>query len=565
MTDIIFQPLGSPVSDGQGVDAIADIDPRLTRTNYFDGRLLTAEDLTRDQIYLDQRLREVGRVLGSGILSGLALELDPFTGRLRLAPGRALTSAGRVLELNRRLTADLNDRALISRLNDGLYRRFNRALYAVVLRYAEVGTDIAEVFPSDLSAKRGFQYDLISEAVQLGLVPLPMPLPQQSHLQIRARLMREFYGSEQVHGLVPEDAVALGLLAIADDRPRWLDPELLRHPVRNEPQAGALQMDLARQYHGLLADVLDARRSGSLNGDFAARDYFTLIPPAGALPKEAVDPVSGRQGFFPENYNVWIAPVRRSDAALVRQESMGLPAIDLSLKEPVDIVVLAPLANETYGHFAGRLEQEPGQVSRRLPQLDLLRLKLYPVRPVHALDLDADVWQAIWDRTPEEELFYLRRPTRAAETAVSGIVLALGSALPQAPEPVESPADQGGLLEDEESVLLRRVNFAMLARQRSPADQEGQDALDDLTAEFGQQANAVTSGLQILLLIEPRYDPLVWQTLLALARSDALAPFATGLTEAAADSTATGAKVAAIGNTLGLDAGLLNRWTDLDP
>jgi len=565
MTDIIFQPLGSPVSDGKGVDAIADIDPRLTRTNYFDGRLLTAEDLTRDQIYLDQRLREVGRVLGSGIMSGLALSLDPFTGRLHLQPGRALTSAGRVLELHRELTADLNDRGLISRLNDGLYRRFNRALYAVVLRYTEVGTDIAEVFPTDLGAKRGFQYDLITESVQLGLVPLPIPLAQQSQLQIRARLMREFFGSDQVHGLVPEDAVALGLLAIADDRPRWLDAELLRYPVRNEPKAGDLQMDLARQYHRLLADVLDARRSGSLNGDFAARDYFTLIPPAGALPKEAVDPVGGRQGFFPENYNVWIAPVRRSDAALVRQESMGLPAIDLSLKEPVDIAVLAPLTNEEYGHFAARLTHESAQASRRLPQLDLLRLKLYPVRPVHALDLDADVWQAIWDRTTEEELFYLRRPARAAETAISSIVLALGSELPEAPEPVETPADQGGLLEDEESVLLRRINFAMLALQRPPVDQEGQEALVDLTAEFGQQAVAVTSGLQILLSIEPRYDPLVWQTLLALARNDALAPFAADLTAAAAEPTATGAKVAAIGNTLGLAAGLLNRWPDLDP
>lgn len=156
MSDIIFQPLGKPVPSGKDLDKdkLADIDPRLTRTHYFDGRLLTAEDLTRDQIYLDQRLRELGRVLGSGIISGLRLDFDRFKGELTLEPGLAMTPAGRVLELSRMLTVDLRDSALISTLNEGNYSRLSRGLYAVVLRYIDVGTDIAEVFPKDLGADR---------------------------------------------------------------------------------------------------------------------------------------------------------------------------------------------------------------------------------------------------------------------------------------------------------------------------------------------------------------------------------------------------------------------------
>ena len=127
MSDILFHPLGTPVASGEGLDHIADIDPRLTRTHYFDGRLLTAEDLTRDQLYLDQRLRELGRVLGSGIMSGMELSLDRFTGLLTLQPGQALTPAGRVLELGSPLQVNLGDRAVIAGLNDGNYRRFNRA------------------------------------------------------------------------------------------------------------------------------------------------------------------------------------------------------------------------------------------------------------------------------------------------------------------------------------------------------------------------------------------------------------------------------------------------------
>jgi hypothetical protein len=195
----------------------------------------------------------------------------------------------------------------------------------------------------------------------------------------------------------------------------------------------------------------------------------------------------------------------------------------------------------------------------------LLRLKLYPVRPVHTLDLDADVWQAIWDRTAEDSLFYLRRPTRAAETSISSIVLALGTSLPEPAEPGDSPADGGGLLEDEDRVLLRRINFDRLAQQRPPVDDEGQEAVSFLTAEFGNDATAVTDSLQILLRIEPRYDALIWQTLLALGRNEALTAFAADLLAAADDVITTGEKVAAIGNNYGLEPALLNRWPELDP
>jgi len=147
MSNVLFQPLGNPVAAGEGLEHIADIDPRLTRTHYFDGRLLTAEDLTRDQIYLDQRLRELGRVLGSGVISGLELSFDRYAGLLTLQPGQALTSAGRVLELGDQLVVNLGDRALISELNNGQYRRFNRALYAVVLSYVDVGTAWAPTSP----------------------------------------------------------------------------------------------------------------------------------------------------------------------------------------------------------------------------------------------------------------------------------------------------------------------------------------------------------------------------------------------------------------------------------
>jgi len=544
---------------------VADIDPRLTRTHYFDGRLLTADDLNRDQLYLDRRLREVGQALGQGILRGLDLAFNSLTGLLTLSPGIGISAAGRVLQLGRDLTIDLGDRALISSLNDGRNQRLERGLYAVVLRYTEIGTDIAEVFPTDLGDKRTFQYDVISEAVQLGLVSLVQPLGQQNELQIRANLIRQYLGDPTGGGAVPEDAVALGVLAISNDRPQWLDTRLLRQPLRDIPQPGQLQEDLARHYEALFNDVISYRRSGSLGDDFAASEYFRLLPPVGPLPKATIDPVNGRQGFFPENYRVWIAPVRRSDLELIQKESMVLPPIDLTLKEPCDVIVLAPLSNADYGQFALRLERDFDPETRRLPKLDLLQLRLYPRRPVHELDTDATTWQAIWDIVTPEDLLYIRRPLRAAETSISGIVLALGTEMPPPEEePAPTPSDGDALLQDEDSVFLSRVNFNRLAVTRPAPEDEGKAAIASLTQGFGDDAPAVQTSLDILLRIPQRYDAVTWQTLLALARAEVLPEFLQRLTAGQQAGTPTGQVVSQAGGEFGLDQQLLQRWMQLD-
>lgn len=320
-TQIPFRPTGSRVVSRKGLERVADVDPRLTRSHYFDNRLLTAEDLNRDQIYLDERLREVGRVLGYGVVRGLDAQFDTDNGYISVQPGMAVSSAGRVLELNQSLTLDLNDRAKLSELNRGHHRRLNRALYALVIKYAEMGTDIAEVFPRDFSHHsdntKTAQFDVMSEGVQLAMIRIGAPSVQQHPLQVRAHLMQQLYANSSASGSIPEDAVALGVLAIHNDRPQWFDSQLLRQPMRPSEQEGDQQADLYRRYQDLYNDVIDQRSSGSLSTDFAAADYFRWMPPVGSLPKASIDPVNGRQNFFPENYKVSIAPVRKSELDLL--------------------------------------------------------------------------------------------------------------------------------------------------------------------------------------------------------------------------------------------------------
>ncbi|MCD9460620.1 hypothetical protein [Marinibactrum halimedae] len=566
----------------------------MTRTHYFDGRLLTAEDLERDQRYLDERLREVGKVLGHGILRGLDVQYDRFTGLLTVEAGLGVTPAGRVLQLSSRLLVDLGDRALISQLNHGRYRKFNRALFAIVLKYVEVATDVAEVFPTDLAAKRGADYALITESVQLGLVELPTTLNQQDPLHMRSQLIRTYLGAAKDtsddgrdSGYLPEeDGVTLGVIAIANDSPQWLDSQLLRHPLRDTLRPGDVQADLSRYYESLFAEVLTRRQSGSLDNNFTARDYFDLLPPVGSLPVDAIDPVSGVQRFFPEHFDVHIAPIREAELPLIQAESMALPNIDLAKKDDADIVVLVPMSNADFGHYAGQLERDklhpgpfnPGHPlhSRRLPQLDLLRLKLYPTRPVHRIDTDATVWQAIWDQLTANTLVYARRPVRIAETSVSGIVLAQGftppapvtppiNDTPPTPTPGDGGNNDGGnnVIEDEDTVFLRMMNFKHLAEMRPPSSSESDTAFEQLLDNFGNDARIVRQSAAILLKVERYYDPVIWQTLRLAAETDGLQAVIEAFQDLEPDITATGRTIVNMADDLRLPRALTEEWETL--
>ncbi|MDL0433535.1 hypothetical protein QPM17_20530 [Marinobacter sp. TBZ242] len=566
MSDILFQPLGDPIAGGDNLEKLADIDPRMTRTHYFDGRLLTAEDLERDQIYLDQRLREVGKALGSGIIDGLELSFSTDPYRLIVEPGKAMTPAGRVLHLGTRMTVNPGDKALISQLNDGRYRHFNRGLYAVVLRYVDVPTDIAEVFPTDLKDRRGSDYALVTESVQLGLVPLPVALPALDVLRLRARLMAELLDSRLASSVVPEDSVALGVLAIAQDTPQWVDNELLRHPIRPVSDHDDLQEDLHRQYQSLLDDIIGHRAAGGLDQPFAAADYFPVIPPVGGLPKISVDPEKGFQSYFPASFDIAIAPIRQADLELVRRESMGLPAIDLNRDRDISIMVLAPLSDRDYGTLSKQLVADNPQNERDFLYPDPLALRLYRKSPSHSLDTDASVWGEIWKRIESDRLVYVRRPVRAAETGISSIILAKGSSVPDSqPDDdvdTDTPPEVATGIEDEHTIFLRMVNVQSLAKIRPAASQEGEESIAALTENLPREPRAIRAVLDTLLRVERHYDAVIWQTLEQAQQQDNLLRLRDLLMEAEPDIRSTARHVIRAGTDLGLAESLLQQWKE---
>jgi hypothetical protein len=234
--------------------------------------------------------------------------------------------------------------------------------------------------------------------------------------------------------------VALGVLAIDQNIGQWLDRGLLYRPVGIQQHVDGFQQLLAAHYEEMLGDLLNARNWSSLNGAISASQYFQWLPPVGSVPKQAVNPQSGVQSYFPESFNVSMVPVRQEDLPVLEQEAMLLQVIDLRQDKDLDIVILAPLSDEDFNFYARRLETPTAQVSedtfslsaRLLPGLMPLSLSNRPIRRIALDSQSPNYWKQVWDRVAEGQLRYLRRPARIAENHVSTVVLARGFKLPDA-------------------------------------------------------------------------------------------------------------------------------------
>ncbi|HGX92448.1 MAG TPA: hypothetical protein ENK35_03945 [Candidatus Tenderia sp.] len=546
---------------------VSDINTRLTRTHYFDGRLLTARDLNRDQTYVDERLRELGRAYGSGVIHGLEVELR--FGILQVSAGRAVSPSGRVLELSldngETLDIDLNSSADISALNEGQYRHIDRGLYALVLRYAEIQQDTAEVFPTDLGSERKTQADTYAEGVDLALVKLPVGLEQDDPVAIRNDLIWSLPNNSSVAASLPAEGVPLGILAMNFDQALWFDKELLRQPLRSEINAEHLNQDLERRHRQLFSDIITLRNNNGYPERFPALEYFHTLPPVGPLPKASVNPALGLQSYFPDTFKVHIAPVNRADIPAIRAESMPLSPLRLRDTALQEVMILAPLDDADYAEYAQRLEVESLSDDDGIDIPVIKPLQLTQQGSIQAANAD---WQALWDNVNDEELFYVRRPGRAAETGVSAVVLARGAVIPAPTPPTPIPPYDGPILApeiippgsvdirpggsmsfpgvpttpeitpvteppeadapaapatlaEEQEIVLNHINLDRLAKHRPPRNRFERKAFMTIREKLGREMEAVLTINDLLLRLERNFDDVLWRTLSRLESQDA--------------------------------------------
>ena len=606
-TTIHFKPLGEGLKSPAEYP-LSDINGQLTRSNFFDGRLLTAEDLTREQVYIDERLRELGRVYGQGIIDGLQVQLA--SGQLTIYPGQALSSSGRVLLLGEPLNIDLNNAAQIRLLNHNKYHYIDYGLYAIVLQYAEQSREIAEVFPTQLSKPEEPQANIIVEGVSVSLIKLSVSLNQQDPYAIREQLIAAEGRHQPMNYNLPEDSVALGIIAFDNNSPAWLDSELLRQPVREEITEQSINEDFFRRHYKLYRDIIEDQKYTGVNGKLQAKEFFSTLPPVGPVPRAAINTNTATQSYFPDNYTVSIVPVNYNELNTILSESMSLSPLLLDKDEAGDIMILAPLQEHEFLTIARKMEGNKITQKNGLPEIQPLLLSP-GMLSISTDNSDKTHWDLIWNRLEGDELYYIKRPQRAAETGVSAIVLARGAvqqeetgstasadsvtgatttttststdntttAEPAAATPWLMPSLAAGnnrlapsgftprkvnLLSEDET-LLRFVNFDVMAKTRPPRNSFEKNALAKLMEKNAQDSQFMLHLMTLLMFIDRRYDTSLWRTMLQLANKGDSRLLISYLTKAAEKPVATASLILKAGkqNGLPLTDSLKAQWLKL--
>ena len=443
------------------------------RPRYFDGRFLTGADLTRDQDYVRQRQADLARTGGAGVVAGLHVsEGDDPTGQtITIRPGHGVTPAGDLVSVTTARTFPLLDLPNTEKLDAAFGLRLKPSqplgrrtgLFILALRAVEFTANPIAAYPTTISGPRQMQDGDIIEATAITLIPYTDTTAAATLDDARRSVARDiFLGDTQ--GL-PQDALPLAMLALERGAIRWIDMSLVRRETGAdsplEITLGARPRALAEafvlQHLTHLQDVLTDRAASGLPPAFAAAQYFAALPPAGQLPAAAVltDALGFRQLWFPPQIDVDISFAPADEIAAVVEESLSLPAIDLTPNANLGaagVVVLAPVSRPTLQRFEQALAQLSTHVTTDLaqgytrPTADVLagmlaRRTALVTTPISdpaataqaaASDAQTKAWQAAWAEAvaalPIEDglpprLWYVRRRALAYEPKITGIAV----------------------------------------------------------------------------------------------------------------------------------------------
>jgi len=578
------------------------LDRERERSHYFDGKLLKAQDLLRDQNYLDARLRQAGRAFGAGIIGGLEAALSE--GWVSIQPGAAISPSGRVLELKDHvLRAPVDDGALRAALNQGRHGYLSSGLYLLLLSWHEQNSDaIAEVYPRQAGERPPPQPDAYEEGVRLELMALQEPLPRGEALDARAALAEHFLaGGAELPGM-PADSIALGLIAVRDNRPLWLDGPLVRRDYRREREPHARRLRLAEHHAELLDDLVQERHR---NQAFELSRYFPRIPAFGPLPRATVDVAEQTVTGFPDHYELDLVPVRAADIGFIRDQAAHLPPMDLTAARVERVQVLVPLADAAYERLTAALDAEaaagdsdsgsgtgtsagtgsgrtggfgfaaPGRFELTRPGLPLALSRGTAIAELARSPFDRLGLSRLGSRFPglirlparsawetafatvggPLGLFYVREFQLAAIQAPEVLPISAGFPAPVQPEPPEQPEEPEEPEQPEEPEPQRSILDLIAARGSRNA--ETLAAIDELSPVIRNNEGVFRSLLERL---DNAYDRFLWPTLLA---SSSPAELANRLRLGLSRGVQPVAIIGSLGPNMGLDGDVLERWDRL--
>ncbi|MDC0747853.1 hypothetical protein [Polyangium mundeleinium] len=417
-------------------------DDRRVRSSYFDGRFLTAKDLTRDQAHFATRQADLARGVGGGVVRGLrvypGITSHVPDGTIKIDRGHGITPGGEIVVLGEDLTLRLDAVPDIERLDAafGISRipsapaRHRTGLYVLALRPVEYTANPVAQYPASLEEGRvAYDADVV-EAVAITLIPFPERAASGSLEERRHRAVHAIF----VRGASPgarEDVLPIAMVALDHGVLQWIDPYLVRREVVVErthvlgagrPSRSQCEAHLL-QYDAHISEVFGASVDQAQSGPIAATKHFLALPPVGRIPKASIDITGGKQHFFPPEIEVSIGGVPEDELPAVLDECMLTPPIDLTQGseslEGTSVIILVPVPREAM-IFTGA----------------------YSLRDLASASADAAIWLSVIQSAPSETVWYVRRKNFLSASALGKLELPLYNpdAIPPPPPDPVGPA-----------------------------------------------------------------------------------------------------------------------------
>lgn len=346
-------------------------------TNFFNGRLITGADLTREQTARAEADRRLGMAIGSGIVEGLTVEKASLLGKsmVKVSAGLAVNLCGQTLYLKQEETIDLQQRfsavESASKLfvpcqnqpQTGEYVASHR-LYLLVLSPAEITEGSAPTSGLN-NAFASCNRDLILETVQFRLLPIDpfLSIPSiPTDETLRNYVAYKFFGIDEMksfyknplgfslesYGLIDKmrksslskndvplaviNWTATGIKFVdiwavrrSLDRPNLTENRLEFLNERRVFETKSMMSQFANQI-----EDIEAERGNLQN--IEATDYFNYLPPAGLLP---IDEVSGSSSGF--DVDKFFGAKRSKEIYTIDGDVLRVLLNQASLHEPIEM------------------------------------------------------------------------------------------------------------------------------------------------------------------------------------------------------------------------------------
>ncbi len=412
------------------------VDSGRRRPFYFDGRFLTADDLTADQNYIRSRQSDLAQALGAGVIRGLMVGLGTQAASnsptITIEPGSGVTPGGDIVNIATRQTLALSALPEGAQLDAQLGVKvlpaassINRSgLFVLALRPIEYSANPTAAYPTTLDGQRTVKDGDIIEATAITLIPYPDRSGVENAAAKRSRVAREIFFDRQKPGVL-QDALPLAMLCLEGGALRWLDVFMVRREVGAEStlSAGLSQRPraLLEAWHKQHQDQIDDIDTATLSSGFAATRQFEVLPPVGQLPvstlrfETQLGQLTLLQSYFPPLVDCEFAFIPSDELAALVQDGLALPPIDLrAADEDLDhlsLLIVAPVTRQELEAHKRALQSvvrpikaaASGLVAKRSPLESLIRLSQASVfePPTTLVNLTPAEQALAWQRAVE--------------------------------------------------------------------------------------------------------------------------------------------------------------------